>query len=121
MSDPDLNHVHEALATLDHLVVHLTETSFSTPMLCCLGLGRRPGRSPTPTAVFARPAVASPGDARLDWWIIQQIAQGMVVMPFCYTEAAENLLTNSTLDPFGKIPEFTFCAARMTSVAAHAA
>jgi formate dehydrogenase major subunit len=45
----------------------------------------------------------------------------MVVMPFCYAEAAENLLTNSTLDPFGKIPEFKFCAARVTSGAAHAA
>ena len=32
-------------------------------------------------------------------------------MPFCYAEAAANLLTNPALDPFGKIPEFKFCAA----------
>jgi formate dehydrogenase major subunit len=38
----------------------------------------------------------------------------MVFMPFCYQEAAANLLTNPALDPFGKIPEFKFCAARVT-------
>jgi len=37
---------------------------------------------------------------------------GMVFMPFCYAEAAANLLTNPALDPFGKIPEFKFCAVR---------
>jgi formate dehydrogenase major subunit len=36
-----------------------------------------------------------------------------VFIPFCYTEAAANLLTNPRLDPFGKIPEFKFCAARV--------
>ena len=41
-------------------------------------------------------------------------------MPFCYAEAAANLLTNPALDPFGKIPEFKFCAARVTPVAATA-
>ncbi len=38
---------------------------------------------------------------------------GVVFMPFCYVEAAANLLTNPALDPFGKIPEFKFCAARI--------
>jgi hypothetical protein len=33
-------------------------------------------------------------------------------LPFCYAEAAANLLTNPALDPFGKIPEFKFCAMR---------
>ena len=28
-------------------------------------------------------------------------------------EAAANLLTNPVLDPFGKIPEFKYCAARL--------
>jgi formate dehydrogenase major subunit len=41
---------------------------------------------------------------------------GMVFMPFCYAEAAANLLTNPALDPTGKIPEFKFCAARVSPV-----
>jgi formate dehydrogenase major subunit len=43
----------------------------------------------------------------------REVADGMVFIPFCYTEAAANLLTNPELDPFGKIPEFKFCAARI--------
>jgi formate dehydrogenase major subunit len=35
---------------------------------------------------------------------------GAVFMPFAYYEAAANLLTNAALDPFGKIPEFKYCA-----------
>src|SRR5713101_4673841 len=46
------------------------------------------------------------------------IALGMVFIPFCYAEAAANVLTNPQLDPFGKIPEYKFCAARVESVAA---
>ena len=37
-----------------------------------------------------------------------------VFLPFCYAEAAANLLTNPALDPYGKIPEFKFCAVRVT-------
>jgi formate dehydrogenase major subunit len=38
---------------------------------------------------------------------------GSVFMPFTFVEAAANLLTNPKLDPFGKIPEFKYCAARL--------
>ncbi len=38
---------------------------------------------------------------------------GTVFMPFAYAEAAANLLTNPALDPFGKIPEFKYCAVRL--------
>ncbi len=41
------------------------------------------------------------------------LARGTVFMPFCYVEAAANLLTNPVLDPVGKIPEFKYCAARI--------
>ncbi len=41
------------------------------------------------------------------------IPSGMVFIPFCFAEAAANVLTNPQLDPFGKIPEFKFCAARV--------
>ncbi len=43
----------------------------------------------------------------------REVAPGTVFIPFCYGEAAANRLTNPKLDPFGKIPEFKFCAARV--------
>src|SRR4029450_8004150 len=44
------------------------------------------------------------------------VMQGVVFIPFAYVEAAANLLTNPKLDPFGKIPEFKFCAAKVAAV-----
>jgi formate dehydrogenase major subunit len=38
---------------------------------------------------------------------------GAVFIPFCFYEAAANLLTNPALDPVGKIPEFKYCAVRV--------
>jgi formate dehydrogenase major subunit len=46
------------------------------------------------------------------------IPDGMVFIPFCFAEAAANVLTNPQLDPFGKIPEFKYCAARVEKIAA---
>ncbi|MBF9029607.1 formate dehydrogenase subunit alpha [Rhodobacterales bacterium HKCCE3408] len=49
------------------------------------------------------------------------VAPDMVFVPFAFVEAAANILTNPVLDPFGKIPEFKFCAVRaeaLDSVAA---
>ena len=48
----------------------------------------------------------------------REVADDMVFMPFCYVEAAANMLTNPQLDPFGKIPEFKFCAARVVAAEA---
>ncbi|WP_353237453.1 formate dehydrogenase subunit alpha [Limnohabitans sp.] len=42
---------------------------------------------------------------------------GAVFIPFAYVEAAANELTNAALDPFGKIPEFKFCAVRVEALA----
>jgi formate dehydrogenase major subunit len=39
---------------------------------------------------------------------------GAIFVPFCYYEAAINRLTNAALDPFAKIPEFKYCAIRVT-------
>jgi formate dehydrogenase major subunit len=39
--------------------------------------------------------------------------EGAVFIPFCFYEAAANLLTNPALDPFGKIPEFKYCAVKV--------
>ena len=41
--------------------------------------------------------------------------RGAVFIPFCFYEAAANLLTNPVLDPFGKIPEFKYCAVRVSA------
>ena len=41
--------------------------------------------------------------------------RGAVFVPFCYYEAAINRLTNAALDPFAKIPEFKYCAIRVTT------
>ena len=40
---------------------------------------------------------------------------GVLFIPFCYYEAAVNKLTNPVLDPFGKIPEFKYCAVRVVA------
>jgi formate dehydrogenase major subunit len=41
--------------------------------------------------------------------------QGEVFIPFCYHEAAANLLTNAALDPVGKIAEVKYCAVRVSA------
>src|SRR5262249_50730271 len=40
--------------------------------------------------------------------------RGTVFVPFCFYEAAANMLTNPVLDPVGKIPEFKYCAVKVT-------
>lgn len=43
----------------------------------------------------------------------RDVADNMIFIPFCFNESPANRLTNPQLDPFGKIPEFKFCAARV--------
>jgi formate dehydrogenase major subunit len=42
-----------------------------------------------------------------------RLSPGALFMPFCYTEAAANLLTNPVLDPVAKIPELKVSAVRL--------
>ena len=42
------------------------------------------------------------------------VSPDMIFVPFAYVEAAANVLTNSQLDPYGKIPEFKFSACRVS-------
>ncbi len=42
-----------------------------------------------------------------------RVMLGSVFIPFHFHEAAANTLTIDQLDPFGKIPEFKFCAVRL--------
>ena len=44
------------------------------------------------------------------------VAEDMVFLPFAYVEAAANILTNSAVDPYGKIPEFKFSAVKVEKV-----
>jgi formate dehydrogenase major subunit len=46
----------------------------------------------------------------------REVADGMVFMPFCFNESPANMLTNPMLDPYGKIPEFKYCAARIAAL-----
>ncbi|WP_136444052.1 formate dehydrogenase subunit alpha [Pacificoceanicola onchidii] len=45
----------------------------------------------------------------------RDVTPGMLFIPFCFVEAPANFLTNPQLDPFGKIPEFKFAAARISA------
>lgn len=43
----------------------------------------------------------------------RSVEPGSVFIPFHFREAAANTLTNDALDPFGKIPEFKYCAVKI--------
>ena len=43
----------------------------------------------------------------------RRVRPGAVFIPFHYREAAANVLTIDELDPYGKIPEYKFCAVRL--------
>jgi formate dehydrogenase major subunit len=81
MSDPDLNHAREALAHLEHLVVQdlfLTETAWHADVI--LPASAWPEKDGTVTNTnrqvqMGRQALPLPGEARPDWWLIQEIAR----------------------------------------------
>ncbi len=56
------------------------------------------------------------GDVTLRTRRASSTPDGVIFIPFCYAEAAANLLTNPKLDPFGKIPELKYCAVRVEKV-----
>ncbi|MHC4817496.1 MAG: molybdopterin dinucleotide binding domain-containing protein [Planctomycetota bacterium] len=43
----------------------------------------------------------------------QATQPGSVFIPFHFREAGANVLTTDRLDPYGKIPEFKFCAVKV--------
>ncbi|MGZ5186177.1 MAG: molybdopterin-dependent oxidoreductase, partial [Caldimonas sp.] len=81
MSDPDLHHARQALAALEHLVVQdifMTETAWLADVV--LPASAWPEKSGTVSNTdrmvqLGRRALDMPGDARLDLWIIQQVAR----------------------------------------------
>ncbi|KLR58822.1 formate dehydrogenase subunit alpha [Diaphorobacter sp. J5-51] len=83
MSDPDLNHARQALASLSHLVVQdifLTETAWLADVVLPASAWPEKTGSVSNTdrmVQLGRRALTPPGDARPDLWIVQQMAKGM--------------------------------------------
>ncbi len=81
MSDPDTAHARAALAKLEHLVVQdifLTETaSFADVVLPATAWPEKDGTvtNTNRQVQLGRKALDAPGEARQDWWIIQDLAQ----------------------------------------------
>src|SRR5205814_4428638 len=81
MSDPDLNHARKALAHLEHLVVQdlfLTETAVYADVM--LPASAWPEKDGTVTNTnrqvqMGRQALPLPGEAKVDWWITQEVAR----------------------------------------------
>ncbi|MDX1607212.1 MAG: molybdopterin dinucleotide binding domain-containing protein, partial [Candidatus Competibacterales bacterium] len=106
-----LEHWHTGAMTRRSEVLDAIEpepvASLSAQQLRQLGL--RPG---DPVRVRTRR-----GSIDLSARVDNALPDGVVFIPFCYAEAAANTLTNPALDPYGKIPEFKFCAARVEKAA----
>ena len=81
MSDPNANHAREALARLDTLIVQdifLTETAYLADII--LPASAFPEKTGTFTNTdrrvqMGRKAVNPPGEAKQDWWIIQELGK----------------------------------------------
>ena len=80
MSDPNLNHVREALTMLDHLVVQdifLTETAgFADVILPASAFPEKTGTftNSNRQVQLGRQAIDPPGESKQDWWIIQELS-----------------------------------------------
>jgi formate dehydrogenase major subunit len=94
MSDPDVNHAREALASLEHLVVQdifLTETALlADVVLPASAFYEKEGSftNTDRTVQIARAALQPPGQVRQDLWIIQDLAQ-RIGLPWPQRNAGE--------------------------------
>ena len=81
MSDPDLTHARAALAALEHLVVQdlfVTETAqFADVILPAAAWSEKSGTvtNTNRQVQMGRAALSPPGEAKPDWWVIQEIAR----------------------------------------------
>ena len=104
MSDPDLNHAREALAHLEHLVVQdlfLTETAVYADVV--LPASAWPEKDGTVTNTnrqvqMGRQALPLPGEAKWDWWIIQEIGR-RIGLPWNYQHPSEIYTEMASLMP----------------------
>ncbi|MCZ6472966.1 MAG: formate dehydrogenase subunit alpha [SAR324 cluster bacterium] len=56
------------------------------------------------------------GEIMLKARVGERSSPGSVFIPMHFREAAANVLTNPAVDPLGKIPEYKYCAVRVTPV-----
>ncbi|MCV2351165.1 formate dehydrogenase subunit alpha [Paucibacter sp. Y2R2-4] len=56
------------------------------------------------------------GELQAQLQISPEVRPGQVFLPFCYWEAAANVLTGSALDPWGKIPGFKVTAVQVAAI-----
>ncbi|MEC7648322.1 MAG: molybdopterin-dependent oxidoreductase, partial [Pseudomonadota bacterium] len=104
MSDPDAQHAREGLAKLEHLVVQdifLTETAFHADVV--LPASAWPEKDGTVTNTnrqvqIGRQALEMPGNARQDWWIIQEIAT-RIGLDWRYTHPSDVFAEMSEIMP----------------------
>ena len=104
-----LEHWHTGSMTRRAVVLDAIEP-VATASMCqddLLALGLQPG---DPVTVRSRRGQVSLSVRRDDG-----TPRGAVFIPFAYHEAAANLMTNAALDPFGKIPEFKYCAVAVSA------
>jgi formate dehydrogenase major subunit len=102
-----LEHWHTGSMTRRATVLHALEPA-ATASMCASDMARlqlQPGQ---------RIRVASRrGEVELMLRQDDGTPAGTVFIPFAFVEAAANELTHAALDPFGKIPEFKYCAVRV--------
>jgi formate dehydrogenase major subunit len=104
MSDPDLNHAREALSALEHLVVQdlfVTETAFHADVI--LPASAWPEKDGTVTNTnrqvqMGRQALPLPGEAKHDWWLIQEIGR-RIGLPWNYQHPGEIYTEMASLMP----------------------
>ncbi len=105
LSDPDANHVRDALQGLDFLVVQdifLTETArFADVVLPALSWAEKDGTfTNTERRVqLVRRAIPAPGEAKADWEIVRLIAEKMGLSGFGFGSANEIFKEMSALTP----------------------
>jgi formate dehydrogenase alpha subunit len=105
LSDPDINHVREALQKLELLVVNdifLSETAeLAHVVFPAASFAEKDGTfTNTERRVQRiRKAIEPVGDSRSDWWIICEIARRMNAKGFDYTNASEILDEIASVSP----------------------
>jgi formate dehydrogenase major subunit len=99
-----LEHWHTGAMTRRATVLDALEPSASASMhpLDLDALGCEAGHAITVTSRRGEITLSARAD--------EGTPRGAIFIPFAFVEAAANLLTNPVLDPYGKIPEFKYCA-----------